>query len=76
MNINKIFKFEKRSCSPWAGCRAFDVVHRDSDDTVMDVTLMWGGFWQAHRNDKTFDASTRAAAVRGLVNRDLRLLVQ
>lgn len=53
---------------------SYDVIHRDSDHTVAEVTRMPGGDWQAHRNGKIFDASTRAAAVRGLVNRDLKLL--
>ena len=70
MNINKLFKFTKR------GHLSYDVVHRDSDHTVMDVTWMWCGYWQAHRNGKTFNADIRAAAVRGLVNRDLHLLVR
>ena len=73
MNINKLFKFTKR------GYLSYDVVHRDSDHTVMRVRHhgdMWGGFWQAWGNGKTFNADTRAAAVRGLVNRDLPLLVR
>lgn len=53
---------------------SYDVIHRDSDHTVADVTKMPGGDWQAHRNGKVFDASTRAAAVWGLTGRDLGLL--
>jgi hypothetical protein len=77
MNINTLFKFKRypsRYVLPPTGVESFDVIHRDSDDTVMDVTRMAGGYWQAHRNGKTFDARTRAAAVWGLADRDLGLL--
>ena len=79
MNINKLFKFKgypSRTVTTSHGVESFDVIHRDSDDTVMDVTRMAGGHWQAHRNGKTFDAHTRAAAVWGLADRDLGLLTR
>tara|TARA_R110000744_G_scaffold15437_3_gene43016 strand:+ start:1640 stop:2050 length:411 start_codon:yes stop_codon:yes gene_type:complete len=93
MNINKAFKFEKRSrnaSDEWFSMReSFCVFHRDSGDCVADVSFMFAtadqgrrlheagtdGFWQAQRNGKVFNARTRAEAVRGLVNRDLPLLV-
>jgi len=72
MNINKLFKFKRYP----SRTESFDVIHRDSDHTVMDVIQLGrpGCPWQAHRNGKIFEAATRAAAVRGLVNRDLGLL--
>lgn len=81
MNINKLFKFKKSRSSQCdakyaTSTERFDVIHRDSDHTVMDVQCIHSGYWQAHRNGRTYSANTRAAAVRGLVNRDLRLLVQ
>ena len=74
MNINKVFKFVKsRETS-----KKFYVIHRESCRWAMNVHYVEAGpfddtchndpsCWKAARNDSTFVAATRAAAVRGLV---------
>jgi hypothetical protein len=79
MNINKLFKF-KHIAKPFhrAASDKFHVIHRESCRWVMNVHFVEAGplddspsYWQADRNDRlgsTFNASTRAAAVRGLMD--------
>lgn len=83
MNINKLFKF-KQIAKPFhrAASDKFHVIHRESCRWVMNVHFVEAGpfddspsYWQADRNDGgrgrpgfTFNAATRAAAVRGLMD--------
>jgi hypothetical protein len=76
MNINKLFKF-KQIAKPFhrAASDKFHVIHRESCRWVMNVHFVEAGpfddtmsYWQAKRSDSTFNAATRAAAVRGLMD--------
>jgi hypothetical protein len=75
MNVNNLFKFKKsQTIRQFKRCPQFHVTHRDSGRWVMSVHYVEAGwlddsysYWQAGRNGRTFNAETRAAAVRGLV---------